>query len=101
MQNAEFIEAANGKCLPAVDVYAMALKFLKETALEWIHKLPKHPYQKIQWIVTVPAIWSDAAKETMRKAAMKVNSIAAHVNIILTSFYLLSLYIAILYNAKL
>ena len=54
----------------------MTLKFLKDTALEWIHKHTEHPYQKIQWIVTVPAIWSYAAKETMRKAAMKVNFIA-------------------------
>ena len=53
----------------------MTLKFLKDTALEWVQKLTEHPYQKIQWIVTVPAIWSDAAKDTMRKAAMKVNYI--------------------------
>ena len=70
LQDAEFIEAANGKCLPAVDVYAMTLKYLKDTALEWIKKITGHP--KIQWIVTVPAIWSDAAIDTMRKAAMKV-----------------------------
>ena len=53
----------------------MALKFLKDTALEWMDKLSEHPHQRIQWIVTVPAIWSDAAKDVMRKAAMKVNFI--------------------------
>ena len=51
----------------------MALKFLKDTALEWVDKLTEHPCRRIQWIVTVPAIWSDAAKDVMRKAAMKVN----------------------------
>ena len=52
----------------------MTLKFLKDTALEQVDKLTEHPCQRIQWIVTVPAIWSDAAKDVMRKAAMKVIS---------------------------
>ncbi|XP_065885763.1 heat shock 70 kDa protein 12A-like isoform X2 [Dysidea avara] len=70
--NAKTIQAANGKCLPAIDVYAMTLKYLKDTALEWMDKMFKYPGRSIQWIVTVPAIWSDAAKEIMRKAAEKV-----------------------------
>ena len=74
MQNAKFIEAANGKCLPAVDVYAMTLKYLKDTALEWVQKLSEVPSDlRIMWIITVPAIWTDAAKDVMIKAAMKVN----------------------------
>ena len=51
----------------------MTLKFLKDTALEWLWKQTEHPCPKIQWIVTVPAIWSEAAINTMRKAAVKVN----------------------------
>jgi len=50
----------------------MTLKYLKDTATEWLDKQVKNPMRKIQWIVTVPAIWSDAAKEIMRKAAVKV-----------------------------
>ena len=50
----------------------MTLKYLKDTALEWMDKMFKYPGRSIQWIVTVPAIWSDAAKEIMRKAAEKV-----------------------------
>ena len=68
------IEAANGKCLPAVDVYAMALKFLKDKALEQINKegISRLSNKRIQWIITVPTIWTDVAKEVMRKAAKKV-----------------------------
>ena len=68
------IEAANGRCLPAVDVYAMALKFLKDKALEQIHKeeISHLPSKNIQWIITVPTIWTDVAKDVMRKAANKV-----------------------------
>jgi len=31
-----------------------------------------HPNRKIQWTLTVPAIWSEAAKKIMREAATKV-----------------------------
>jgi len=52
----------------------MTLKYLKDTAIEWMDKMFRNPGQRIQWIVTVPAIWSDAAKEIMRKAAEKVKA---------------------------
>ena len=45
----------------------MTLQFLKDTALQWCKS-----YDKTQWIVTVPAIWSEAAKEMMRKASDRV-----------------------------
>ena len=51
----------------------MALKFLKDTALEWVQKFTEISSKRIQWIVTVPAIWSDATKDVMRRAAMKVS----------------------------
>ena len=68
------IEAANGKCLPVVDVFAMALKFIKDKAVEQLHKNVIHHFSNvnIKWIITVPAIWTDAAKDVMRKAAKKV-----------------------------
>ena len=68
------IEATNGKSLPVVDVFAMALKFIKDKAVEQICKREIiHPSnRKIHWIVTVPTIWTDAAKDVMRKAANKV-----------------------------
>jgi len=50
----------------------MTLKYLKDTAIEWMDKMFRNHGLRIQWIVTVPAIWSDAAKEIMRKAAEKV-----------------------------
>jgi len=56
----------------------MTLKYLKETAIKWLDEQFKHPLRKIQWIVTVPAIWSDAAKEMMRKAAEKVKWLYTH-----------------------
>ena len=37
-----------------------------------IDQLFQHPNRKIQWILTVPAIWSEAAKQIMREAATQV-----------------------------
>ena len=45
----------------------MTLQYLKDTALPWCELT-----DNIKWIVTVPAIWSDAAKQMMRKASDQV-----------------------------
>jgi mannitol-1-phosphate/altronate dehydrogenase len=34
----------------------------------------------IRWVLTVPAIWSDAAKQFMRKSANLVNTILYKIN---------------------
>ena len=34
----------------------------------------------IRWVLTVPAIWSDAAKQFMRKSAILVNTIYTKLN---------------------
>ena len=52
----------------------MTLKYLKDTALEWVQRLSApSSVLRIKWIITVPAIWTDVAKDVMIKAAMKVN----------------------------
>ena len=68
-QDATTITAANGLELPAIEVFAMTLQYLKDTAL---HMPGCESTDKVKWIVTVPAIWSNAAKEMMRKASDKV-----------------------------
>lgn len=61
------------KELPAVDIFAHAIKYLKD------HLLEENTTQgttikdtDINWVLTVPAIWDDPAKQFMRKAAEKV-----------------------------
>lgn len=61
------------KELPAVDIFAHAIKYLKD------HLLKENTNQgttikdtDINWVLTVPAIWDDPAKQFMRKAAEKV-----------------------------
>lgn len=65
-----------GKELPAVDIFSHAIKYLKD------HMINEHKNRgttivdsDINWVLTVPAIWDDPAKQFMRKAAEKVNSV--------------------------
>lgn len=59
--------------MPAVDIFSHAIKYLKD------HLLNEHEGRgtsikdlDIHWVLTVPAIWDDPAKQFMRKAAEKV-----------------------------
>ena len=66
------IAAQNGRELSAIKVIAITLRHLKDLMLRDINQHFQHPNRKIQWILTVPAIWSEAAKQIMREAASQV-----------------------------
>ena len=66
------IKAANGKELPVVDVFAKSLEYMKLITLAKFEAFD-NPARKILWIITVPAIWSLAAKQIMKEAACKVS----------------------------
>lgn len=65
------LEARNGKRLRALDVFSKALAYLKEKALEVILDQSGVEYsaREVRWVVTVPAIWKQSAKQFMREAA--------------------------------
>ena len=62
------------KELPALIIFSMAIKFLKDHLTTSLDKRGTgvRP-DDIQWVLTVPAIWNDPAKQFMREAAEKVN----------------------------
>uniref|UniRef100_A0A2K5D4B6 Heat shock protein family A (Hsp70) member 12B n=1 Tax=Aotus nancymaae TaxID=37293 RepID=A0A2K5D4B6_AOTNA len=65
------LKAVNGKKMPALEVFAHALRFFKEHALQELREqspsLPeKHTVCRV---LTVPAIWKQPAKQFMREAA--------------------------------
>ena len=66
------ITAANGKALPLLTVIAKCLHYMKNVIISYLDKQMSNPYRKIQWILTVPAIWSPGAKQMMREAAKLV-----------------------------
>lgn len=78
------VEARNGKKWPALEVFAKCLEYLKKIANDAINQRHlrsdkdnpdaevMYKDEQIQWVITIPAIWSISAKEFMRKAAYKV-----------------------------
>ncbi|XP_039719763.1 heat shock 70 kDa protein 12B isoform X2 [Pteropus medius] len=65
------LEAVNGKKMPALEVFAHALRFFKEHALQELsEQCPSLPGKDtVRWVLTVPAIWKQPAKQFMREAA--------------------------------
>uniref|UniRef100_F6W1B4 Heat shock protein family A (Hsp70) member 12B n=1 Tax=Monodelphis domestica TaxID=13616 RepID=F6W1B4_MONDO len=65
------LEAVNGKKMPALDVFAHALRFFKKHAVQELREqCPSLPERNaIRWVLTVPAIWKQPAKQFMREAA--------------------------------
>jgi molecular chaperone DnaK (HSP70) len=69
------LEDITGKKFRAIGIFAMAIRCLKSRLLE---NMKRRGYgtvkeSEIRWVITVPAIWSDAAKQYMRQAARIVS----------------------------
>ncbi|KAL3863755.1 hypothetical protein ACJMK2_005492 [Sinanodonta woodiana] len=61
-----------GKSMRAVDIFAACIKYLKDHLLDQINGDNEYVTviaPDIHWIITVPAIWNDSAKQFMREAA--------------------------------
>ena len=77
-QNLNFktaIKAANGQAVEVKTVFARSIRFLKEEALKVICQRTGDDHYNandIQWVLTVPAIWTPRAKQFMREAAYEV-----------------------------
>lgn len=87
------ITAANGKKMSAMKVFSEAIRYLKEQldqtlakSLE-VKKTGGGAGQRnswaddIRWVLTVPAIWSNEAKQFMRMAAEKVCSLVSSIKV--------------------
>ncbi|XP_009085205.1 heat shock 70 kDa protein 12A-like [Serinus canaria] len=73
------LKATNGKFLPALTVFSESLRFMKKHALNTIKEASfqtVYNQEEITWVITVPAIWSAAAKQFMRLAAKKAGIIS-------------------------
>ncbi|MGH0127903.1 UNVERIFIED_CONTAM: hypothetical protein FKN15_032733 [Acipenser sinensis] len=65
--------AANGKRVKALDIFSYALQFFKEQALKELSDQVGSEFHSsdVRWVITVPAIWKQPAKQFMRQAAYK------------------------------
>ena len=61
--------------MKAIEVFSEAINFLKEHFLENINNRNngnRITADKVRWVLTVPAIWGESAKQFMRESAEKV-----------------------------
>ncbi|XP_075561523.1 heat shock 70 kDa protein 12B [Pelecanus crispus] len=73
------LKASNGKMLPALTVFSESLRYLKEHALNTIQEASFQTVcdqEEITWVITVPAIWSAAARQFMRLVAKEAGLIS-------------------------
>ena len=67
----EFLTATNGQQMASRKVLEEALRFMAEHAMSVLRaRVDQLAADEVQWIVTVPAIWSDRAKSVMKRAAV-------------------------------
>lgn len=67
------IKDAGGKLLPAIKVFSLSIKALRDHLLDMLDtRGTTMTSDEVLWVLTVPAIWTDSAKMFMRKAAIKV-----------------------------
>lgn len=75
------IKDDQGRSMSAMIVFAESIKFLKNHMMGvWAKRDMQKVFKtdEIQWVLTVPAIWSDAAKQFMRESAIKVVHCLVH-----------------------
>lgn len=60
--------------MKAMTVFSEIIRYLKDHLLDLLAKRGTGVDNKdIHWVLTVPAIWSDSAKQFMREAACEVS----------------------------
>lgn len=66
------IQDAMGKAMPAEKIFTSAIRFLKDHLLHTIsNRGIEFSDNDILWILTVPAVWNEPAKQFMREAAVE------------------------------
>ncbi|XP_052083883.1 heat shock 70 kDa protein 12A-like [Mytilus californianus] len=64
------LEDVRGQPLPAIDVFSLSIKALKDHLNSTVEiKNIVLDDEKTKWVLTVPAIWTDTAKQFMRNSA--------------------------------
>ena len=69
------ITAANGASLPAITVFSISLRYFRDHAIQELRDATgtKLGGEDIRWVITVPAIWRQQAKQFMREAAYQAD----------------------------
>ena len=67
------ISDVRGRSLPAIDVFSAAIGALRQCLMNQVEKRGTNLRpDEIKWVLTVPVMWTDKAKEFMRESAEQV-----------------------------
>lgn len=72
------IKDSNGKEILARLIFTHCIKFMKDDLMEMVERKKvdtEFKTENIRWVITVPAIWEEPAKQFMREAAREVRQI--------------------------
>ncbi|XP_045165267.1 heat shock 70 kDa protein 12B-like [Mercenaria mercenaria] len=66
------LTSENGNELPALFVFSESIKWMRNHVLTYLERTNcRYLEQMTKWVLTVPAIWTEGAKQLMRKAAQR------------------------------
>lgn len=70
------IQDVTGREYPADTIFTLSIKALKDHFKETVNRqhVSNVEDNEIKWVLTVPAIWNEAAKKFMRACAVKVST---------------------------
>ncbi|XP_052794101.1 heat shock 70 kDa protein 12B-like [Mya arenaria] len=72
VHRSNMLKDETGKEMPAIVVFAASIKYMKEHLMRKLEETHLGiTTDDMKWVLTVPAIWDDAAKQFMREAAVK------------------------------
>ena len=70
------LEASNGRRALATIVFGHAFRYFRDCCIKELNEVSivqsGFSVEDIQWVITVPAIWRQSAKQFMRHAAIQV-----------------------------
>ncbi|XP_060582437.1 heat shock 70 kDa protein 12B-like [Ruditapes philippinarum] len=79
------IEDEMGKSMVAINVFAMTIDYLVGDIMKSVNNKLTSALEKdeVHWVLTVPAIWTDGAKQFMREAAVQAGLVTNKLTIAL------------------
>jgi hypothetical protein len=65
--------------MPAMTIFSLSIKYLKDHLMTALTERGTGLLESdIYWVLTVPAIWDQPAKQFMREAAIEVKTLLRH-----------------------
>ncbi len=79
---------SDGNNYYVIEVIALILKNVRQKLVTYFAKRGnKYSIEQFHWVLTIPALWGERARDMMREAAYLVSCICKYIMIIIYHFY--------------